>query len=75
MGCKMARGSVGVAHRLTSVQWIATTAITGALCTSATDILEVHADLWPIEILLHRICHRVALPETHLLHKTIKMMA
>ena len=79
-GCKMAWGSVGVACRLTSVQQIATMAITGALRTSATDVLEAHADLWPIEILLHRICHRVALwlaalLETHPLYKTIKMMA
>ena len=44
-GCKMARGSVGVAPRLTSVQRIATMAITGALRTSATDILEVHTHL------------------------------
>ena len=79
-GCKMAWGSVAVARRLTSVQQIATMAITGALCTSTTDVLEVHADLWPIEVLLHRICHRaalqlVALLETHLLPKIIKMMA
>ena len=54
-GCKMAWGSVGVAWRLTSVQQIATTAITGALCTFTTDIFEVHADIWPIEILFHRM--------------------
>ena len=80
MGCKMAQGSVGVACRLTYVQRIATMAITGALHTSTTDVLEVHADLWPVEILLHRICHRVALwlvalLETHPLYKTVKMMA
>ena len=80
VGCKMARGSVGVARRLTSVQRIATMAITGALCTSATDILEVHANLWPIELLMHWTCHRVVLwlavlPDTHPLHKIVKVTA
>ena len=80
MGCKMARGLVGVARRLTSIQQIATMVITGALHTSTTDILEVHANLWPIELLMHWTCHRAvlwlaALPDTHLLHKIVKAMA
>ena len=57
MGCRMARGSVGVAHRLTSIQRIATMVITGALRTSTTDIFEVYANLWPIELLMHWTCH------------------
>ena len=60
-GGQAAKGLVGTACKLRSIQWIATTAITGALCTSATDIMEVHANLWPIELLFHRICHRATL--------------
>ena len=75
-----AKGSVGVARKLTSVQRIAMVAVTGALCTSATDVMEVHANLWPVELLLHNICHRVALrlavlPESHLLFKPVKVTA
>ena len=54
-------GSVGVARKLSSVQRMAMTAIMGALCTSASDVLEVHANLLPIELLLHRACHRATL--------------
>ena len=71
-----ARGSVGVSCKLTSVQHIATVAITGALRTTATDTMEAHANLWPMELLMHRICHRAAmwltaLPESHPLYKPV----
>ena len=56
-----AKGSVGVARKLTSAQHITTVAVTGALCTSATNVMEAHANLWPVELLLCNICHRVAL--------------
>ena len=46
-----ARGSVGTARRLTSVQRIATAAVTGALHTSATDVMEAHAYLLPVELI------------------------
>ena len=46
-------GSIGVARKLSSVQRMATTAIMGALRTSASDVLEVHANLLPVELLLH----------------------
>ena len=54
-------GSVGVACKLSSVQRMATTAITGVLRTSASDVLEVHANLLPVKLLLHRACHRATL--------------
>src|SRR6266481_8923400 len=56
-------------------------AITGALRTTATDIMEIHANLLPTELLLHRICYRAtlrlaALPDTHPLQKkTVKQVA
>ena len=79
-GQKRLMGSVGVARKLSSLQCIATIAITGAMKTTATDVLEVHADLQPIDILLHDICHRAtlrlaSLPATHLLHKPIRTCA
>ena len=77
---RKARGSVGVSHKLASVQHIATVAITGALHTTATDTMEAHANLWPMELLMHRICHRAAmrlaaLPESHPLYKPVKITA
>ena len=77
MGAKKAMGSIGVVRKLTTVQHIVTTAIMGALRTSATDIMEVHANLFPAELLLHRICHRAtlrlaALPDPHPLYKLVR---
>src|SRR6266481_4196423 len=74
---KKAKVSVGMAHKLTSVQCIATTTITGALRTSATDTMELHANLFPVELLMQRVCHRAtlqlaALPETHPLYKLVR---
>src|SRR6266481_8963449 len=56
------------------------TVVTGALRTSTTDVMEVHANLIPTELLLHRICHRAtlhlaALPDPHPLHKVVKQTA
>ena len=53
--------SVGVARKLSTVQRMAMMAIMGALCTSASDVMEAHANLLPIELLLHRVCHRATL--------------
>src|SRR6266481_3479118 len=80
MGGGKARGSAGAAHRLASVQQIATAAVTSVLCTMATDVMELHANLPPIELLMHRICHRAtlhlaALPESHPLHKLVRQCA
>src|SRR6266481_2789837 len=66
-----------MACKLTSVQHITTTAITGTLRTSTTDTMELHANLFPVELLMQRVCHRVmlrlaALPETHPLYKLVR---
>src|SRR6266481_6281819 len=52
-------GSVGFMHRLTSIQRLTSTAITGALCTMATNVLDLHANLLPVD-LLHKICQTAA---------------
>ena len=76
-GRKKAKGSVGLVHKLTSVQRLATSAITSAMHTTASDILEAHANVLPIELLLLGICHRVfsqmlALPKSHPLHRPLR---
>src|SRR6266481_4025900 len=48
---KKAKGLVSMACKLTSVQCIVTTAITGTLHTSATDTMELHANLFPVELM------------------------
>ena len=71
-----ASGSVGATKRLESIQCMAVMAITGALHTTAMDIMEAHANMLLVELLMHRVCHRAAvrlatLPDTHPLHKPV----
>ena len=73
---KKALGLVGFADRLIKVQWIATLHITGAMRTTATDLLDTHADLLPIRLALDRHSHNAALrllslPDNHPLHPYI----
>ena len=56
-GASRRSSSVGVANRLISIQRMATIAIMGAMHTTATDVLDLHAGLTPIPLVLHRICH------------------
>ena len=46
---------------------MATMAIMGALHTSASDVMEAHANLLPIELTMDRVCHWAALCLTALL--------
>lgn len=74
------RGSIGVAKRLTSVQRIAALAITGAMKSTATDLLEVHANLLPIPLLLQNTYHRAIVrlathPDTHPLYGPVRRAA
>ena len=76
-GSGRSSGSTGVARKLTTVQHMATTVVTGALRTTATDVMEAHANLLPVELMMNRICFRAvlclaALPETHPLFKLVK---
>ena len=76
-GSGRSSGSAGVARKLTTVQCMAMTAVTGALHTTTTDVMEAHANLLPIELMMNRICFRAALrlaalPETHPLFKSVK---
>ncbi len=69
-GQKRQHGSVGHIRRLAMVQRQALLAMTGALRSTATDVMEAHADLLPFDLLVDRICHRAAvrlcaLPDVH----------
>ena len=72
-GAKKCTGSVGMVNRLASLQRVAALAITGAMHTTATDVIDLHADLLPMRLATHRLCQQAtlriaSLPETHLLH-------
>jgi len=71
------RGARGFASKMTRVQRMATTMITGGMRTSATDLLDAHANVLPFQQLLRRTCHKatlrmVTLDQTHPLHKGIR---
>jgi hypothetical protein len=53
-------GSVKVIRKLTSAQHRVTKLVTGALSTTAGDILEAHANLLSIDLLLNKITFRAA---------------
>src|SRR6267154_4380872 len=51
--------------------------MTGAMRTTATDVLEAHANLLPIALTLHNTCHRAIVrltthPDTHPLHGPVR---
>jgi hypothetical protein len=74
------RGSLGTAKHLNTVQCIALLAITGAMRSTATDLLEVHANTLPITLLLQNFCHRAivhisALPTSHPLYNPVRQAA
>ena len=79
-GAKKTSGSVGITRKLTSVQHMASLAITGALRSTPTDLLDLHAGLWPVHILLQQVCHQAAmriaaLPGTHPLYNIYRTRA
>lgn len=76
-GARRAKGSVGLARQLGKVQRIATRLITGALRTTATDVLDYLASIPPIELRLNLSSFNAAarlttLPETHPLYKSVR---
>ena len=72
-GAGRCSSSVSITNKLASIQQMGAIAIMGVMRTIATDVLDLHAGLTPISLMLHRICHRAtlrlaSLPEMHLLH-------
>jgi ribonuclease HI/exonuclease III len=77
VGATRNTGSVGVLKSLQKLQRIATLAITGAMRTTPTDLLDAHAGALPMELALLKICHKAAvrlltLPTTHPLHSLVQ---
>ena len=67
------RGSIAVTNKLISVQRRVAKTIIGSLSSTAGDVMDVHANLLPVDILFHKILFRAAtriasLPSTHPLH-------
>jgi len=67
---------IKITRQLATIQRSGALAITGGLCTLATDALDAMAFLLPVVLLVDKWCHRVAmclavLPEKHLLYGTI----
>ena len=73
------RGSMGITKRLARVQRMASMLITGAMHSTATDVLDAHADLLPFPLLVNQICLRsitrlATLPNMHPLYKHVRKM-
>lgn len=71
---KRTKGSVDTAATLSRVQHMAALHITGGMHTSPTDLLNAHASLLPMELLIDKTCHRevlhlASLPTTHPLYR------
>ena len=67
---------MGALRQLQKTQRIATLAITGALRTTPTDLLDAHAGTLPMEFALQKAAHRaiirmLTLPPTHPIHSII----
>ena len=70
-------GSVGILRNLSKIQRIATLAITGTLRSSPNDFVDLHANIYPMELALLKACHSamvrsLTLPDTHPLHQIIQ---
>lgn len=69
-------GSVAFTRRYASIQRMAGMAITGALRSTPTDVIDLHAGLLPAELMLKKACWQAAirwatLPNNHPLRKFI----
>ena len=75
-GSQKTKGSVSVSNKLKSVQRKVAVAITGGLRTMAGDVLDVHAYILRIDLLLNKILYRAALrlcslPKSHPLYAQV----
>ena len=79
-GAKRYTGSINITNRFATLQRMATLAVTRAMHTTATDVLDLHVGLLPMHLALHRLCHcatlRIAaLPDTHPLYDIFRKWA
>ncbi|KAF5374596.1 hypothetical protein D9615_008913 [Tricholomella constricta] len=73
-------GSIAVTRKLIPVQRRAAKLVTGSLSTTAGDVLDVHTNLLPVDLLYHKILQRAAvrlasLPDSHPLHGPVRNAA
>ena len=66
-------GLVGVLCQIMKLQRLTSLAIVGGMKSTPMDLLDMHASLLPVKLMLLCICHRAAvrlctLPDTHPLH-------
>ena len=76
VGQRRSTGSVGVLYQMIKLQRLASLAIVGGMKSTLTDLLDVHAGLLPVKLMLLCICHRATvrlctLPDTHPLHPLV----
>ncbi|KAL1746881.1 hypothetical protein HDZ31DRAFT_61821 [Schizophyllum fasciatum] len=76
-GQKRDSGSVGYTRRFAKIQRTAALAITGALRTSPNDLVDLHANILPADLLLSKIIFRTTarlctLPSSHPLHPVVQ---
>ncbi|KAF4617372.1 hypothetical protein D9613_005686 [Agrocybe pediades] len=69
-GKRRQTGSVKALKEFRKIQRLATLAITGAMRTTPNELLDSHAGLLPVDLLLRKICHRAlirlgSLPQTN----------
>ena len=79
-GAKRYTGSVNITNRFATLQRMAALAITGAMRTTATDVLDLHVGLLPMLLALHRLCHHAtlriaALPDMYPLYDIFRKRA
>lgn len=76
-GGRMTLGARGMVNKLEKVQRMALLQVTGALRTTPTDLLEIHAEIPPINMKIREMCQRAALrlatlPKTHPLYFPVR---
>ncbi|KNZ73602.1 hypothetical protein J132_10747 [Termitomyces sp. J132] len=74
---KKNRVLAGFTRKMESIQQIAALKITGTMRMSPTDMIEIHAGLLLMSLLIAKVCHRsamqlAALPPLHLLHDPVR---
>ena len=76
-GTTKARGSVSVNNKLKTAQHKVAAAVMGGLRTTAGDVLDVHAYILPVDLLMNKLLYRAALrlcslPKSHPLHAQLR---
>ena len=76
-GMGRTKGSIGAIRKLSTIHRQALLLSTGGMKTTATDVLQVHANIPPLDIIIDRICqHSIVrmstLPDSHPLARHVK---